>query len=253
MKQERWHQIMLLAKDNETITVNELCTHLNTSQATVRRDLQEMEELHLLTRYHGGAKFNASQYIEPAMALKNETQKEQKKQVAYFAAKLIHDNQMVYLDAGSTTYEMIQYITAKNITVVTSGVPHLTALGKADINTIVLGGSLYWSTEAITGKQAVEQLENLYFDIAFVGTNGIHEQYGFSTSNELEAGTKSIALHHAKNPYIITDSSKFNLLRSCQFAQLDEATIISDRIPDFDRTKIKYLLINGETKSSRLK
>lgn len=247
MKQSRWNEILMLARENGSITVNELCEQLGASEATIRRDLQEMDDLHLLTRFHGGAKLNESQYIEPAMVIKAETQKEQKKQVAYCAAKQIKDNQMVYLDAGSTTCEMIKYITAKNITVVTPGIPHLTILGQRGINTIVLGGSLYWSTEAITGKQALSQLNDLYFDTAFVGTNGIHEQFGFSTSNDLEAETKALAIHHTKSPYVVTDSSKFNLLRPSQFANLNEAVIITDSIPDFDLTKIKYILPDGTT------
>ena len=155
---------------------------------------------------------------------------------------------MVYLDAGSTTCEMIKYITAKNITVVTPGIPQLSILGQRGINTIVLGGSLYWSTEAITGKQALAQLSELYFDTAFLGTNGIHEQFGFSTSNELEAETKSMAIKNSKTAYVVTDSTKFNLLRPIQFARLDEAVIITDTIPSFDRSKIRYFLSNGEKK-----
>jgi DeoR family fructose operon transcriptional repressor len=247
MKQERWNEIMRLARDNGSITVSELCKELGASEATIRRDLQDMDDLHLLSRFHGGAKLNESQYIEPAMVIKAETQKEQKKQVAYCAAKQIKDNQMVYLDAGSTTCEMIRFITAKNITVVTSGIPHLTILGQRGFNTIVLGGSLYWSTEAITGKTAIDQLKDLYFDVAFIGTNGIHEKYGFSTSNDMEAETKQIALQHTKTPYIVTDSSKFNLLRPSHFAELNEAIIISDAIPDFDRSLIRYILPDGTT------
>ena len=248
MKQARWNDIMRLARENGTITVAKICNQLGASEATIRRDLQEMDDLHLLTRFHGGAKLNESQYIEPAMVIKAETQKEQKKQVAYCAAKQIQDNQMVYLDAGSTTCEMIKYISAKNITVVTPGIPQLSILGQRGINTIVLGGSLYWSTEAITGKQALAQLSELYFDTAFLGTNGIHEQFGFSTSNELEAETKSMAIRNSKTAYIVTDSTKFNLLRPIQFAHLDEAIIITDTIPSFDCSKIRYLLANGEKK-----
>lgn len=247
MKQERWNDIMALAREKGTITVADLCQQLGASEATIRRDLQEMDDLHLLTRFHGGAKLNESQYIEPAMVIKAETQKEQKRQVAYCAAKQIKDNQMVYLDAGSTTCEMVKYITAKNITVVTPGISLLSILGQRGINTIVLGGSLYWSTEAITGKTALNQLSDLYFDTAFIGTNGIHEQFGFSTSNDMEAETKAMAIHHAKSPYIVTDSSKFNQLRPSQFAKLNEAVIITDSIPDFNLSLIRYILPNGKT------
>lgn len=63
-------------------------------------------------------------------------------------------------------------------------------------------------------------MENLFFDVAFIGTNGIHEQSGFFTSNELEASTKSLAMKHARISYVVSDSTKFNQLRPVKFASL---------------------------------
>ena len=112
-KQLRWSQITDLCKQKEIVSVTEIADALLISPATVRRDLQEMEDLGMIIRTHGGAKITGDQTEEPSMILKAESNSSEKKQIAYAAAKLIKDNQMVYLDAGSTTYAMIEYITAK--------------------------------------------------------------------------------------------------------------------------------------------
>jgi DeoR family fructose operon transcriptional repressor len=240
-KTARWNDIINLCKAHEKVTVQELVDTLHVSPATIRRDLAEMEDLKMVSRYHGGVMITSSQINEPGMAAKQKTNQEAKKQIAWTASRLIHDNMMIYLDAGSSTYEMIPFIHARNITIVTPGVPHLTLLGERDIPTIVLGGKLYWQTASIIGRQALNMLKEMYFDIAFVGTNGIHEKAGFTTSNEQEADTKAMAIRHAKDPYILADASKFNVLRTVPFAALNEATIITDRVPDFDLSLIHYL------------
>lgn len=245
-KQKRWVEITELLKNKESMNVDEFVALLKVSPATIRRDLQEMEDMNIIKRYHGGAKLSHVEMNEPSMILKTEMNSSIKKQIGYTAAKLIQDNQMIYLDAGSTTYEMIEYITAKNITVVTPGLYNLPLLAEKKIATIVLGGNLRSSTQATTGKQTIKQLENYYFDACFIGTNGIHEQVGFTTSNEMEAETKTVAISRSKNVYIVTDSSKFNLLFPVQFAKLKDATIVCDTLKDFDTNLIKYILINGE-------
>ena len=229
-KQLRWSQITELCKQKEIVSVTEIADALLISPATVRRDLQEMEDLGMIIRTHGGAKITGDQTEEPSMILKAESNSSEKKQIAYAAAKLIKDNQMVYLDAGSTTYAMIEYITAKNITVVTPGIPHVELLGKKGISTIMLGGIVRWSTQAITGKQATKQLNDYYY-----------EQIGFTTSNEMEADTKALAIHHSKQAYILADESKFNRLCLVQFAKLDEAIVICNNTRNFDEQKINCI------------
>lgn len=243
-KQKRWTKILEECKTQDSISVNELVNLLNVSPATVRRDLQEMEDLKMISIYHGGAKVDESQYVEPSMIIKSESNSEKKKRIAIEAARHIHDNQMIYIDAGTSTYEMIKYINAKNITIVTPGIPHISLLSEKGINTIVLGGIVRWSTQAITGKQALKQLEEYYFDACFIGTNAVHDRIGFTTSNEMEASTKQLAISRSKTAYILADSSKFNKLCPVKFAQLSDAIIISDEIHSFDLSLIKYITTN---------
>ena len=247
-KQQRWRQIIEICREQDAVNVEQLVEALGVSPATVRRDLQEMDDLNIISRFHGGARINVNQFDEPHMLIKGETYTYEKRAIARRAARLIHDHQLVYLDAGSTTLEMLQYITAKNITVVSPGLPHLTALAQKEISTIVPGGPLRSGTAAIAGMATIKQIEQMYFDIAFVGTNGIHESVGFTTTNEMEGGTKAAAVHRAENAYILADSSKFGILNPVKFASLDEAVVITDSIPDsFDSSLIRYIKSSGET------
>lgn len=251
LKQERWSNIMKLCKQHTEVTVDQLVAELDASPATVRRDLQKMEDLNMISRFHGGARINQIQYSEPSMIIKKVTNKKEKSAIALTAARQIKDNQMVFIDAGSSTFEMIQYINAKNITVVTNGIPHISLLINKEITTIVLGGALRASTEATTGRIAVEQLQDMYFDMAFVGTNGIHNKIGFSTSNEQEALLKKTAIEQSETTFILADHSKFNVICPEPFASLNDAIIITDDISDFKTNGIKYMCTNGKNNCYR--
>ena len=227
-KQDRWNEILNIIKIKKEVTVEELAREFNTSLATIRRDLLEMEENSMITRFHGGARYNTTRLSEPPMMLKSETNAHAKQMVGRYAASLIKDNQLVYIDAGSATYEMLGYITAKNITVCTVGIPHISKLLSLGINTIVPGGHVRPSTMAITGIKTARQVTQYYFDVCFIGSNGIHEQMGVTTTNEYEAEVKRAVITHSKKAYVLSDNTKFNVAYPCSYASLDEVTIITD-------------------------
>lgn len=166
VKQQRWKIIIDLCQNNKKVYNEDLKIACKTSIATVRRDLQQMEDLKLVQRFHGGVTLNPDANELPMVYRSNE-QISEKTWIAKQAALQIKDNQTIYLDAGSSTYEMIPFIHSKNITVVTIGIPHLALLMEKDIRTIVLPGFIRKSTEAITGAQTFNQLDNFYFDCAF--------------------------------------------------------------------------------------
>jgi len=181
------------------------------------------------------------------MAIKSNSQGQSKKDVALLAARLIQDNQMIYIDAGSSTYEMIDYISAKNITVVTTGIPHISKLGKKNIYTIVLGGTVKWSTEAITGRRVLEEVGKMVFDLSFLGVNGIHERVGLTCTSESDSEVKSKVISLSAKTYGLVDNTKFNKLYPEKFADLKDIVLLSDRIDDFNKDLIRYMLIDGSS------
>ena len=233
-KQDRWNEILSYVNLNKQASVEELADLFHVSPATIRRDLLEMEKVEVLQRYHGGARSNSKTSAEPPMALKVGANQASKNMVGRYAASLIKDNQMVYIDAGSATYEMLDYITAKNISVVTIGIPHINKLVSHGIHTIVLGGSVRENTMAIIGSPVLAQLDNFYFDIAFVGTNGIHQQTGITTVNDMEGMQKEKAISRSKVTYALADHTKFNKIYPHAFAKFDDVWLITDNIGDYE-------------------
>ncbi|MGN1277538.1 MAG: DeoR/GlpR family DNA-binding transcription regulator [Floccifex sp.] len=229
-KQDRWQAILNLCQTKEKVTTEDILHICPVSIATIRRDLQQMEDLHMIHRFHGGAMSN-TQVDELPMIYKSSENASEKVKIARKAAQLIQNNQTIYLDAGSTTFEMIPYIHSKNITVVTIGIPHLSALLERNIHTIVLPGTLRKSTEAITGAKTFEYLDSFYFDLAFMGANGIHPKAQITTTNDWEAAVKEKVIQRSNKAYILADCTKFNRIYPIKFANLDDVICISDSHP----------------------
>ncbi len=140
--------------------------------------------------------------------------------IAKIAANQINDNECLFIDAGSSTLELIKYIQAKDIIVVTNGLTHVEALLKKGIKTIMLGGQVKENTLATIGSSAMEILRRYCFD-SFIGMNGLDIELGLTTPDEQEALVKQTAMSLANQSFVLIDHSKFNksIFCSCTFAR----------------------------------
>ncbi|MFC2424137.1 MAG: DeoR/GlpR family DNA-binding transcription regulator, partial [Fusobacterium polymorphum] len=180
-----------------------------------------------IKRVRGGAILKKVARKEIAIKEKN-SNKDSKKKIAKLAAQFISDGDYIYLDAGTTTYEIIDYIKGKDIKVVTNGIIHLEKLIANDIETYLIGGRIKKSTLAIVGVKALRDLSEFRFDKAFIGINGINEN-GYSTHDIEEALIKKQAIDNSNKAFILADSSKFDIVYFANVAKLEEATIITDK------------------------
>lgn len=238
---ERRKKIIELLDQYSIVKSQDLITMLDASESTIRRDLQDLENAGLLERVHGGAR--RPQYLEQEQAMTEKSFKnvQQKKAIAKLAAKYVTDGDVIYLDAGTTTLEMIPLLKGKAITAVTNSVGLAARLVEHEINTIVLGGRIKLTTDAVIGTQAMEQLTNYRFNKAFMGMNGVHVEHGFTTPDTEEASLKRLAMEHAHEVFILVDYSKFNQVSFTRVASLDAATILTDKCPLNVYDKIKEL------------
>ena len=67
---------------------------------------------------------------------------------------------------------------------------HIERLLAKRIKTFLLGGYIKSTTKAVVGRGAIESLKNYRFDKCFMGVNGIHPQFGFTTPDQEEAMIK---------------------------------------------------------------
>lgn len=231
LTEERHRKIIERLERDGLVKSQDLVQWLDSSESTVRRDLQELEDLGILERVHGGAKRHQHLEQELGMFEKSSKNVQQKKLVAKYAVECIAEGDVIYLDAGTTTSEMIPFLKECTVTVVTNSVGLAARLVEAKIATIVLGGRIKLTTDAVVGSQALEQLKQYRFNKAFMGMNGVHIDSGYSTPDPEEAILKRAAIQQAEEAFVLVDHSKFNQTSFVSVAPLSAASILTDTCP----------------------
>lgn len=232
LTEERHKYIIEQLKRQPTVSVQDLVMKLNHSESTIRRDLTTLEEQNTLVRIHGGARRKRQPVDEPTMDEKTVKFIHEKERISQLAASLINDFDVIYLDAGTTTYAMIPHLKGKNITVVTNGVPHAALLTDYNIETILLGGKIKQRTKAIIGSIAEQQLDKVNFNKAFMGMNGVDGNKGYTTPDIEEAAIKAKAIEQSDQAYVLVDTSKVNDISFSKVASIEECTIITNHLYD---------------------
>lgn len=233
LAEQRYKIILDLLEKNKSVTVTEIREALHASESTVRRDITALHNASKLIKVFGGAvsiehNFSAD---EPTVAQKADLNREEKQLIGRYAASLIGRDEFVYIDAGTSTGSMLEYIDVAGVSFVTNAVAHAQYLAARGAKVYLLGGELKSSTEAIVGNTAVRALQGYHFTKGFFGTNGISRQEGFTTPDADEAVIKETAMGQCRKAYVLADSSKFNNVSSVTFANIGDATILTDRIP----------------------
>ncbi|WP_054957874.1 DeoR/GlpR family DNA-binding transcription regulator [Paenibacillus dakarensis] len=247
LTEERYRLILERLQEQGVVKLQELVELLNASESTVRRDLVDLEAKNLLKRVHGGASLMMQKSIELGMDEKTFKNIHEKNVTAKRAAERIQDGDCIYLDAGTTTLAMIPYIKAKEITVVTNGLSHVDALVSRNIRSYLLGGLMKIHTKAVVGSIAIQNMEQFRCDKSFIGTNGIDVKMGYTTPDPEEALLKRTAHNASGETYVLADSSKFGKITFAKMFDLEEATLVTDKIPDPYKVSIgqKYKVIEG--------
>lgn len=225
---EKRHELILEELSHKDfLTLQELIDRTGCSASTIRRDLSKLQQLGKLQRVHGGAMLKENRMVEANLTEKLATNLDEKKMIAKIAANQINDNECLFIDAGSSTLELIKYIQAKDIIVVTNGLTHVEALLKKGIKTIMLGGQVKENTLATIGSSAMEILRRYCFDKAFIGMNGLDIELGLTTPDEQEALVKQTAMSLANQSFVLIDHSKFNKVYFAHVPLLESTTIIT--------------------------
>lgn len=227
------HEIILkLLQEKGSITVTEVKDLLDASESTVRRDITALDSEGKLMKVFGGAVAldNRVTAYEYTVAEKNDLSREEKQKIAKYAVSLIEPQDFVYLDAGTTTAFMIDYIEEIHATFVTNAVSHAQRLAARGMKVILIGGELKASTEAVVGTQAMQMLCNYHFTKGFFGTNGVTKKSGCTTPDANEAMVKRMACGQCKEVYVLCDSSKFGNVSSVTFAPFAGMTFVTEKV-----------------------
>lgn len=126
LQNERQEKIIKKLKKNNTVKVVDLAKEMAISESTIRRDINELDRKGKLKKVFGGAiSINRDiNFAETDVAQRTLINTKEKEMIARYAASLIKDNDFVYIDAGTTTEKMIDYLDKRNVTYITNGITH---------------------------------------------------------------------------------------------------------------------------------
>lgn len=227
LTEERHRYIKAALRQQGVVKAKDLMQALAASESTVRRDLQDLEEQGALRRIHGGAERLIDAAVEPSVREKATRALIEKQRIAKAAAAMIPAHATIFLDAGTTTAQMIPLLVGRDITVVTTGVDNASQLADYKVQTRMLPGTVKSATKALIGATTAHAMAACHFDLAFLGTNGVHLKYGLTTPDEEEAAIKRTAISQATQTIVLADPSKFGQVSFAKFGDLAAATILT--------------------------
>jgi len=211
LSEERRRAILEIVNREGRVLVLDLARRFETSQVTVRKDLEALHAHRLIHRTHGGALPARDGALEdPTLREKEKLHHQEKVRIAGAAARMVQEGQVIILDSGTTTTEIARTLrTFRKLTIVTNAVNIAAELSGTAVDVILTGGTLRKNSFSLVGPIAEETLHRLSADLLFLGVDGFDVHYGLTTPNLLQAKVNKVMVEVAKHTVAVCDSSKF--------------------------------------------
>jgi DeoR family transcriptional regulator of aga operon/DeoR family fructose operon transcriptional repressor len=220
---------------NPEIRVPELSDSLGVSEATIRRDLDKLEDSGQLKRVHGGALLIEQGAYEPPVLHRIDDLENEKRCIGRVAADLIQSGDSVFIGSGTTTLEVSNNLKGKtNLTVVTNALTVLNALAQLDgISVISTGGLLRASELSFIGHISELALGEVRVDKVVIGIPAIDIEAGLTNDYLPEVMTDRTIINMAAELVVVADHSKFGKAASAYLAPIERIhTLVTDEKTD---------------------
>lgn len=228
---ERKAKVLEYVRKQQIVTNAELAQAFAVHEATIRRDLSELEREGHLRRTHGGAAIEEWADSEPSFHERTQDRLEQKIRIGNRAAQLVADGEHLILDSGTTTLHVAMQLTARrNLTVVTNDMNVAAQMRDASgIRVLLTGGELYPSSYMLNGMFTDRVLDSLHVNKAFIGTPVLHPQHGLMHPEAQLVPAKMRMIAAARQVIVLADSSKIGKLSLHHVAPVNRIhTLITD-------------------------
>lgn len=208
---ERHQFILSKLKKEGKVNVLDLCRDLNVSSVTIRKDLKQLEDKHLLYRTHGGGTSSNPYTVDRPVNEKEKIRAEEKMDIGAAAAKLVEPNDCIIIASGTTVLSLARNIKPQGtLTVITAALNVAMELNHyPEIEVLVLGGVLRKSSSSATGMYAEKVLDDFSCSKLFLGVDGIDPDFGLTTTHIQEAQLNRKMIAASQKTIVLADSSKF--------------------------------------------
>ncbi len=231
---------------NKIARTVDLCDILETSEATVRRDLEWLEQEGILERTHGGAILSQRLTLEPGYQQRAQILPDEKRGIGALAASLIEPDDIVFVNSGTTTTQVIRHARSdRSVSIFTNNLSGAFEVGEPGFQYYVVGGEFQPRSNSLAGRFAIENLGQVYANKAILGVDGVSLKNGCTVPSNAEAEIIRHMIRHTKGDIIVVaDHSKWGVVSNFQVAAINEIDkLITDAA--FDTSAIESLELHG--------
>lgn len=222
---ERQNELLQLLKEKKKASVHQLAKTFFVSEATIRRDLTEMQTMGLIERSHGGAVLPENSE-EMSMFFRIEKNPAEKKATASKALAHIPPFKSVFIDSSSTVLALVSLMDLSNKTVFTNNLHTALQLSKQpNVTIILLGGTVQYNTNASTGIWTARQLNDFSFDLMISSCSSIIDGTSYERSLD-QKEIKKIAFERSQKRVLLVDSTKFTAHGSYRLKELESYDLV---------------------------
>jgi DeoR family transcriptional regulator, aga operon transcriptional repressor len=232
---ERWNSLLDLVAANGHLSVTEAAHALSVSEATIRRDFDQLAEQRMLTRTRGGAVSSSQMTYDLPLLYKTARHAPEKQLIGRAAAALITPDATVALNGGTTTVEVARALVNRGefhdnssaVTVVTNALSIAGELAvRPQIKLVVTGGVARPESYELIGPLATYVLSDLTFDWAILGVDALDATTGATAHHEGEASINRLMAQRAQRVGIVADGSKLGKRAFARVCGVDEIDVV---------------------------
>lgn len=234
MRLHRIQELKEFIRQHETASIDELCQAMDISKSTLRRDLDLLVQEGWIEKVYGGVKYRESSQLIP-YENRGVLHADAKCAIGKRAAQLIEENDVLFLDSGTTTPYILESLCAHHVTVLTHSISVVNAAcNLPGVSLFVLPGLYHPQTKSFCSTDTVALLRHYNITKAFMAASGFSRS-GVTNSATWEYDIKKYVTHHAQRVYLCMDSSKFGVTRMMTYCEPEYLTgIVSEAPPAED-------------------
>jgi DeoR family transcriptional regulator, glycerol-3-phosphate regulon repressor len=214
-------------------SVEALAAHFGVTHQTIRRDINQLADLKLIRRYHGGAGLPSS--IENmAYAARQVLFHEEKRRIAELVAQHIPNSASLFINIGTTTEEVAKALSHHHhLRVITNNLNVANVMsGYPDCEVIIAAGVVRTRDKGITGEATIDFIRQFKVDFGVIGISGIEADGTLRDFDYHEVRVAEAIIGQSRKVYLVADHSKFGRAALVRLGHLSQVhALFTDQPP----------------------
>jgi DeoR/GlpR family transcriptional regulator of sugar metabolism len=232
LSEERLEHILDLVRQRKRVSAQDAADYCRVSLGTVRRDFKKLADRNQVIRMHGGILAKENYAYELEIDVRKREHTAAKKAIACKAAEFIGNDEVVAIDAGTTTIHTVEHLKErKHLTVMTYSLDAASeAIKYPALTTLIAGGTIRHKTLSIMGPETIAMLQKIHVNTFLLAASALTLEDGLMNGNSMEAEVKKMLMSISDRVILLMDSSKIGQKALVSFASVEDIDVfITDR------------------------